>query len=265
MPGYSKRGFASMNPEKQREIASKGGREAHRQGTAHEFSSEEARAAGRLGGKMMGANRAHMALIGRKGGQRSTTSRRSLSLRKKSGDKRNDQDLPLTSNTTNVVNDLSRKEFAMSSIEKSIDVHVPLHTAYNQWTQFEEFPCFMEGVEEVKQLDDKRLYWRANVGGKEKQWEAIISEQSPDRRIAWHNTTGPANAGVVTFHRINDKTTRVMLQLEYVPEGVLENVGDMIGVVSNRVQGDLRRFKEFIEERGTETGAWRGEIQQSKI
>jgi len=150
----------------------------------------------------------------------------------------------------------------MSNIEKSIDVHVPVHTAYNQWTQFETFPRFMEGVEEIRQLDDKRIHWRANVGGKVKEWDAVITEQVPDQRIAWRNTTGAANAGVVTFHRLNDNTTRVMLQLEYEPEGVVENVGDVIGVVSLRVKGDLERFKQFIEERGSETGAWRGKIEQ---
>jgi uncharacterized membrane protein len=152
----------------------------------------------------------------------------------------------------------------MSNIEKSIDVHVPVRTAYNQWTQFEEFPRFMEGVKEVRQLDDKRLHWRANVGGKEKEWDAEITEQSPDQRIAWRNTTGATNAGVVTFHRINDGTTRVMLQMDYDPEGIVENVGDAVGVVSGRVQGDLTRFKEFIEQRGSETGAWRGKIEQPK-
>jgi len=152
----------------------------------------------------------------------------------------------------------------MSNIEQSIDVQVPVHTAYNQWTQFEEFPRFMEGVEEIRQLDDKRLHWRANVGGKEKEWDAVITEQIPDQRIAWKNTSGAKNAGVVTFHHISDKTTRVMLQLEYDPEGIIENVGDAIGVVSSRVKGDLERFKEYIEQRGSETGAWRGKVEQSK-
>jgi len=152
----------------------------------------------------------------------------------------------------------------MSNIEQSVDVNVPVHTAYNQWTQFEEFPRFMEGIEEIRQLNDKRLHWRANVGGKEKEWDAVITEQIPDQCIAWKNTTGAKNAGVVTFHRINDKTTRVMLQLEYDPEGIIENVGDVIGVVSARVRGDLERFKKFIEERGSETGAWRGKVEQPK-
>ena len=146
----------------------------------------------------------------------------------------------------------------MSTIEKSIDVEVPVHTAYNQWTQFEEFPQFMEGVEAVRQLDNQRLHWRANVGGKVEEWGAVITEQHPDERIAWKNTTDASNAGVVTFHLLSDTTTRVMLQLEYDPQGVVENVGDMLGVVSRRIAGDLERFKEFIEARGQETGAWRG-------
>ena len=143
----------------------------------------------------MGADRVHMAIIGRKGGQRSSPNHRSLSSHGQNRENRHDQNLPLTSHITNGTNNLPRKEFGLSTIEKSIDVHVPVHTAYNQWTQFEEFPRFMEGVEEVKQLDEKRLYWRANVGGKEKQWDAIICEQSRDQRIAWRNTTGSTNAG----------------------------------------------------------------------
>jgi uncharacterized membrane protein len=150
----------------------------------------------------------------------------------------------------------------MSTIEQSIDVNVPVHTAYNQWTQFEEFPQFMEGVEAVKQLDNQRLHWRANVGGRVEEWDAVITEQHPDERIAWKNTTGASNAGVVTFHRLADNKTRVMLQMAYDPQGVVENVGDMLGVVSRRVANDLERFKEFIEARGQETGAWRGEVER---
>jgi uncharacterized membrane protein len=150
----------------------------------------------------------------------------------------------------------------MSTIEQSIDVNVPVHTAYNQWTQFEEFPQFMEGVEAVRQLDNQRLHWRANVGGKVEEWDAVITEQHPDERIAWKNTTGASNAGVVTFHRLADNKTRVMLQMEYDPQGVVENLGDMLGVVSRRVANDLERFKEFIEARGHETGAWRGEVER---
>jgi uncharacterized membrane protein len=150
----------------------------------------------------------------------------------------------------------------MSTIEQSIDVNVPVSTAYNQWTQFEEFPRFMEGVETVRQLDHQRLHWRAKIGGKVEEWDAVITEQHPDERIAWKNTTGAANAGVVTFHRLADNKTRVMLQMEYDPQGVVENLGDLLGVVSRRVANDLERFKEFIEARGQETGAWRGEVER---
>src|SRR5215208_4872945 len=142
---------------------------------------------------------------------------------------------------------MPRERCMASTIEKSIDVDVPVRTAYDQWTQFEEFPRFMEGVEEVRQLDDKRLHWRAKIGGKEEAWDAEITEQIPDERVAWRSTTGSPNAGVVTFHHLNPTTTRVMLQLEYDPEGLVENVGDALGVVSRRVEGDLKRFKEFIE------------------
>jgi uncharacterized membrane protein len=149
-----------------------------------------------------------------------------------------------------------------SRIEKSIEVNVPVRTAYNQWTQFEEFPRFMEGVVEVRQLDDTHLRWRANIGGVEKTWEAEITEQTPDARIAWHNVSGAKNAGVVTFHRLRDDRSKIMLQMEYDPEGFVENAGDFIGVASLRVKGDLERFKEFIESRGRETGEWRGEVRQ---
>ena len=148
----------------------------------------------------------------------------------------------------------------MSTIERSVEVDVPVRVAYNQWTQFEEFPRFMEGVERVQQLDDRRLHWVAEVAGKRNEWDAEIAEQRPDERVAWHSTTGATNAGVVTFHRLSDDRTKVMLQMEYEPEGALEKTGDALGMVERRAQGDLERFKEFIESRGTETGAWRGEI-----
>jgi uncharacterized membrane protein len=150
----------------------------------------------------------------------------------------------------------------MGTYEHSIDVSVPVRTAYNQWTQFEEFPRFMEGVEEVKQLDDTHLLWVAEIGGQRREWKAEISEQRPDERIAWHSMEGTTNAGAVTFHRIDDGQTRVMLQLEYEPEGAVEKAGDAAGIVKSRVKGDLERFKEFIESRGQETGAWRGEVHQ---
>src|SRR3712207_6266665 len=124
----------------------------------------------------------------------------------------------------------------MSGVEKSIEVNVPVNTAYNQWTQFEEFPQFMEGVQEIKQLDDKRMHWRANIGGKEEEWDAVVTEQEPDMRVAWKSTTGAPNAGVVTFHRLDDSKTRVALQLDYDPDGVIENVGDALGFVSRRVE-----------------------------
>lgn len=150
----------------------------------------------------------------------------------------------------------------MSNIEKSIDVDVPVRAAYNQWTQFEDFPQFMEGIEEVKQLDDKRMHWKANIAGKHEEWDAEITEQEPDMRVAWKNIDGATNAGVVTFHHIDEGKTRVMLQLDYDPEGFVENVGDALGFVSRRVEGDLKRFKTFIEARGHETGGWRGTVEQ---
>ncbi len=149
----------------------------------------------------------------------------------------------------------------MANVTKHVDVHVPVRVAYNQWTQMESFPHFMEGVKEVRQLDDKHMHWVAEVGGKRQEWDAEITEQLPDERIAWTSTGGDYNAGVVTFHYLDDNTTRVTLQIEYEPRGALENVGSALGFMDRRVQGDLDRFKRFIESRGRETGAWRGEIQ----
>ena len=153
----------------------------------------------------------------------------------------------------------------MATIEESIDISVPVRTAYNQWTQFEEFPKFMEGIERVDQLDDQRLHWVAKIGGKTKEWDAKVTEQTPDQRVAWTATEGADNAGVVTFHRIDDNRTRVTVQMDIDPEGVVENVGDAVGIPERRVKGDLERFKEFIESRGQETGAWRGEIKQTDV
>ncbi|HEX7224490.1 MAG TPA: SRPBCC family protein [Candidatus Limnocylindria bacterium] len=149
----------------------------------------------------------------------------------------------------------------MASVVESIDVKVPVSTAYNQWTQFEDFPHFMEGVKSVTQTDDTHLHWVAEVAGQEKEWDAEISEQHPDERVAWNATSGAENAGVVTFHRIDDETSRVTLQMDVDPEGVVENVGTALGFLDRRVKGDLERFKEFIESRGSETGAWRGEVE----
>ena len=149
----------------------------------------------------------------------------------------------------------------MASVVESIDVKVPVSTAYNQWTQFEDFPHFMEGVQSVTQTDDTHLHWVAEVGGSEKEWDAEVTEQHPDERIAWNATSGAENAGVVTFHRIDDETTRVTLQMDVDPEGLVENVGTALGFLERRVKGDMERFKEYIEGRGSETGAWRGEVE----
>jgi uncharacterized membrane protein len=149
----------------------------------------------------------------------------------------------------------------MTTIEESVEVAVPLRTAYDQWTQFEEFPRFMEGVESVTQADDTHLHWVASFGGARREWDAEITEQVPDERVAWASRGGTRNAGVVTFHRLDDATTRVMLQLEVEPEGLVEQTGDKLGFIKRRASGDLDRFKDFIESRGTETGAWRGEVR----
>lgn len=151
----------------------------------------------------------------------------------------------------------------MSTVQKSIDVNAPVSSVYNQWTQFEDFPAFMEGVKEVRQLDDSHLHWCAEIAGKDVEWDAEITEQIPDQRIAWRSVEGSQNAGVVSFHKLNEGATRVMVQMDYDPEGVVENAGDMVGMLSHRVEGDLERFKDFLEARGSETGAWRGEIRPS--
>ena len=151
----------------------------------------------------------------------------------------------------------------MSEILEAIDVDVPVKTAYDQWTQFETFPKFMDGVKSVRQLDDTTLEWVASVAGKEKTWKAKITEQEPDQRIAWTATEGAHNAGVVTFHRLEEGKSRVTLQLDVDPEGPIENIGDALGLVKGRVKGDMERFKSFIEERGAATGAWRGEVDQT--
>jgi uncharacterized membrane protein len=148
----------------------------------------------------------------------------------------------------------------MTNVQKTIEVPVPIREAYNQWTQFESFPEFMEGVREVRQLDDRRLHWRADVAGHEVEWDAEITEQVPDTRIAWRSTEGRSNAGVVDFHRLDDTHTQVSLQMEAQPEGVTEKVGDRLGVLDRQVEGDLRRFRDFMAERGTATGAYRGQI-----
>ena len=151
----------------------------------------------------------------------------------------------------------------MSEIMESVEVDVPVRTAYDQWTQFESFPTFMKAVKQVRQLDDQTLEWVADVAGKEKRWKARITEQEPDQRIAWTSTEGARNAGVVTFHQLGEGRSRVTLQLDVDPEGPLENAGDALGFTQREVKDDMKRFKEFIESRGTETGAWRGEVEQT--
>jgi uncharacterized membrane protein len=151
----------------------------------------------------------------------------------------------------------------MSTIEESVEVEVPVSTAYNQWTQLEQFPQFMEGVESVRQLDDIRTHWITEVAGVRREFDAEITEQVPDERIAWKTTDGPDQAGVVTFHRLGEGRTKVMLQLELDPEGITETVGDKLGFVKRRAKADMSRFREFIESRGSETGAWRGRVDQT--
>jgi uncharacterized membrane protein len=151
----------------------------------------------------------------------------------------------------------------MASITKSIDVEVPVRTAYDQWTQFESFPEFMEGVEEVDQLDATHLHWKVSIGGNESEWDAVVTEQIPDERVAWSSTDGKNNAGVVTFHRLGDNLTKVTVQMDWEPDGIVESIGSAVGADDRRVQGDLDRFKEFIESRGQATGAWRGEVSQT--
>jgi uncharacterized membrane protein len=148
----------------------------------------------------------------------------------------------------------------MSTTQQSIEVDLPVSTVYNQWTQFEDFPQFMEGVESVTQLDDKRLHWVAEIAGTREEWDAEIVDQEPDRRIAWRAITGTTNDGVVTFESLGANSTRVTLDLDVEPESLKEKIGEKLGFVSKQAEGDLKRFKEFVESRGVETGAWRGEV-----
>ncbi|MEV5433661.1 SRPBCC family protein [Streptomyces sp. NPDC052701] len=149
----------------------------------------------------------------------------------------------------------------MSQVEESIEVRVPVRTAYDQWTQFESFPEFMDGVERIEQRTDTLTHWVTNVDGVRREFDAEITEQIPDERVAWTTVNGEARqAGAVTFHRIQDDTTKIMLQMDFDPSGVTETVADKLGFVKRQVSGDLRRFKEFIEARGTQTGAWRGQV-----
>ena len=150
----------------------------------------------------------------------------------------------------------------MERIQRSIEVDVPVRTAYNQWTQFEEFPRFMEGVERLEQLDDQTLHWVAEIAGVRKEWDAKIVRQEPDREIAWVGFGEPDNEGTVRFEPVDENRTNVTVSMGYDPEGFVEKAGDALGIVGRRVDGDLERFKDVIESRGTETGAWRGRIAE---
>lgn len=148
----------------------------------------------------------------------------------------------------------------MTTIEQTVDVKAPLQRVYNQWTQFEEFPQFMEGVESVQQLDDSHLHWRTSIAGVTREFDARVVEQEPDQIIAWQSLDQPHQAGRVTFQPLDTDNTRVGLRMDFEPEGLVEKAGDKLGIVEARVRGDLDRFKQFIEERGSETGAWRGAV-----
>lgn len=148
----------------------------------------------------------------------------------------------------------------MSTIQESIDVEVPVRAAYNQWTQFESFPYFMDGVDRVVQVTDTMTHWETSIGGVHREFDAEITEQNPDERVAWHAVDGQSHSGVVTFHRLDNNTTRVHVQMEYGPETLTEKAGAALGVVDRKVKGDLTRFKEFIESTERETGAWRGQV-----
>jgi uncharacterized membrane protein len=148
----------------------------------------------------------------------------------------------------------------MATVEKSIDVDVPIRQAYDQWTQFESFPEFMGGVESITQTDDRRTHWVTSIDGVKREFDTEITEQNPEERVAWKSTDGTSHAGVVTFHKLSDDKTRVMVQIDWAPEGIVEKVGAATGFDDRQVKGDLDRFKTFIESRGSATGAWRGEV-----
>jgi uncharacterized membrane protein len=157
------------------------------------------------------------------------------------------------------------QEDPMARFEDSIEVDVPVRTAYDQWTQFEQFPLFMEGVDRVVQLDDKTLDWTASIAGRRKEWTAEITDQTPDVRIAWKSVSGEENAGAVLFEPLDGGRTRIALKLDAEPMGAVETLGANLGFLERQVKGDLERFKEFIESRDVPTGAWRGEIHGDEV
>jgi len=148
----------------------------------------------------------------------------------------------------------------MGTITEHVDVDVPIRLAYDQWTQFESFPTFMGGVDSITQTDDTHTHWKTTVGGVTREFDTVITEQHPEERVAWKSTDGKTHAGVVTFHKLDDSTTRVTVQLDWEPEGLKEKVGAAVGVDDHQVKADLKRFKQFIEERGQAEGAWRGDV-----
>jgi uncharacterized membrane protein len=151
----------------------------------------------------------------------------------------------------------------VTTIEQHVDVEVPVRIAYDQWTQFEEFPQFMEGVESVAQIDDTHLHWVVDIGGSRHEWDAEITEQHPDHRVAWRSTDGKTNAGVVTFHRLDDSRCRIAVQLDYDTDGLKEKLGSALGFDDRRVKADMERFKELIEGRGAASGGWRGDVENA--
>ncbi len=150
----------------------------------------------------------------------------------------------------------------MATVHESIEIDAPVRAAYDQWTQFESFPDFMEGVKEVRQIDDTHLHWVAEIAGKQEEWQAEITEQVPDERIAWRSVSGKGNAGIVTFEPLADARTRVTVDIEHDAEGLVEKVGSALGVDDRRVKGDLERFSQLMEVRGAQAGGWRGEVHQ---
>ncbi|MGW5517306.1 SRPBCC family protein [Nocardia africana] len=152
----------------------------------------------------------------------------------------------------------------MTTVTESVDVHVPVTTAYNQWTQFESFPQLMQGVERVEQRDDTHTHWTVHVAGATREFDAKITEQHPDERVSWTSEDGPRHAGVITFHRLDEDTTRVTAQMDIDPDGFVENVADKLGILDRRVKGDLERFRDFIEARQQESGAWRGDVDRPR-
>ncbi|MEU6061207.1 SRPBCC family protein [Streptomyces sp. NPDC047097] len=150
----------------------------------------------------------------------------------------------------------------MSTVKETIEVDVPVHTAYNQWTMFEEFPRFMEGVDEIRQIDDRHNHWKTSIGGVHREFDTEIVDQLPDERVAWRTVAGDTRQkGVVTFRKVDERHTRVELVMDVEPSGMAEKAADAVGILDRRVKGDMRRFKDYIETQGGESGGWRGRIR----